>query len=254
MIKKVGVQTFTVREHTKSLKGIKETFIMLNEMGYKRFELAYLEFSNQTLELFKAMQEEYGFEYVTCQMTLSKIKNEFDFVIDFCEQLGIKTLEVSVIPAMSFLKKEKGLLELSNELNELGEKTSTYGITLLYHHHNYELFKMGDKLGIEHLFDHTDPKLVYFVIDTYWLARSGFNPGNFIDKHQSRIKGVHLRDCEMFYKMFSFKYKDQALGLGSVDFSFLNKEYPSIEFYSVEQNTKTPFKDLKVSYDYLNNL
>jgi len=255
MIEKLGVQTFTVRNEIKTPDDIRKTFTRLNDIGYKRFELARMKYNQAELNVLKELKKEFDFEYVTCQIKMKTIIKNFDWLMKFSIELGIPTIEVSVIPISDFLKREKGMIELSGKLNELGQRTKKAGINLLFHHHNFELIKMGGKLGIDHLFENTDREFVNFVVDTYWLARSGFDPFSFVKKHEDRVKGIHLRDSEMFQKGFGFDYKDQVIGKGTINFDpFKNEILNNVDFYSVEQNSSDPIEDLKSGYNYLSHL
>ncbi|MGL1893007.1 MAG: sugar phosphate isomerase/epimerase [Spirochaetaceae bacterium] len=251
-MKNLGVQTFTIRELIKTPETLRKTFTELVQIGYKRFELARMKYDQAELDVLKDLQKEFGLEYVTCQIKYKVILKRFDWLMKFSKELNIPTLEVSVIPMDAFLKKEKGMLELSKKLNDLGKRTQEHGVNLLYHHHNFELIPMGSKIGFDHLVDNTDPKLVNFVIDTYWLARSGFDPNCFIDRYISRVTGVHLRDCEFISSGFGFGFKDQKIGAGSINFEpFKEDKYKDINFFSVEQATSDPMADLKFSYNNL---
>lgn len=255
MLDRLGVQTFTIRKLIKNSVELRKTLTELGEMGYTHFELARMKYNREELAVLKELQERYHFTYVTCQIKMDVIIKRFDWLMEFSRELKIPTIEVSVIPLKSFLKKREGMLELAEELNALGSRTKEYGVELLYHHHNYELILMDDELGLIHLFNHTDPDLVNFVIDTYWLARSGFNPYSFIKEYEDRVRGVHLRDCNFYHKALSFKFRDEVVGRGSIDFKmFKSDKLENILFFSVEQDSKNPIEDLKLSYIYLKEM
>ncbi len=252
MINKFGVQTFTVRKHLKTPSELKTTFLKLYEIGYTHFELARLDFNEANFEVLKALQKEKGLVYTTSQIEYKVIKNNFDFLMKFSNELNITSIEVSVIPIQRFFQKKQGMLLLAKELNELGRKTKEHGVNLLFHHHNFELVSMDDKLGIEHLMDNTDSSLVNFVADTYWLASSGYDPYTFINNHIDRIKGIHLRDSMLTSNLLFFKCNDTVIGIGSIDFrNIVNLD---VDFFSVEQASPNPFVDLETSLNYLQNL
>lgn len=255
MLDRLGVQTFTIRKEIRTPEGLRETLTTLGEIGYKQFELARMRYNKDELTVLKELKELYGFSYVTCQIKLDLILKRFDWLMEFCHELKITTIEVSVIPTKNFLKKRRGMLELAEQLNLLGQRTKEYRVDLLFHHHNFELIPMGDKLGIIHLMDHTDPNYVNFVMDTYWLARSGFNPYSFIKNYEDRVRGVHLRDCQFLQKGLGFKFRDQAIGRGSIDFlPFKTENLDNILFFSVEQDSSDPIEDLRFSYLTLKGL
>jgi sugar phosphate isomerase/epimerase len=252
MIRNLGVQLFTVRKHTETPEALEETLRKLYNMGYRYFELARIQFTPKEMEVLKKLKEELGLIYTTSQIKLPVILKQFDWLMTFSKALDIKSIEVSVIPMKAFLGREKGLCNLAQQLNILGKRMKGKGISLLYHHHNFEMIRLGNERGIDLLMSKTVSGYVNFVADTYWLARSGVEPGGFIEKYDERIKGIHLRDCQYHFKGFKFKFSDSAVGDGTVDFRFLKKI--SNKFLSVEQATDQPFEMLKKSRDYLMKL
>jgi len=256
MINKVGIQTFTIRKQIQTLSRLENTFRYYAKQGIKNFELSRLNFNRDEMLALQKLKDELELTFTASQITLKNIIRNFDFLMEFSTTLGIKYIEVSVIPMRSFLKKEKGIIELSKTLNELGARTKERGIGLLFHHHNFELIKFSDSISFDIIACNTDKELVNFVCDTYWLARSGYDPAKFISDRKDRIKGVHLRDNRFYYKFGKFQSKDTAIGDGTIDFKSIVEDdlENKIDFYSIEQDTPIPQKDIMKSYDYLEKL
>lgn len=256
MISKVGIQTFTIRKQIKTLEGLESTLKFYSEQGIKNYELSRLNFSMEEMHVLKKLKFELGLTYTASQITLNKIIKDFDFLMDFSNALSIKYIEVSVIPLMSFIKKKKGIIKLSETLNKLGTRTKEHGVKLLFHHHNFELIKYDGELSFDILMDNTNKELVNFVCDSYWLARSGYNPAGFISERRDRVKGVHLRDNQFFCQLGKFKSSDTVIGEGTIDFkSIIEADRENkIDFYSIEQDTAIPQNDIIKSYNYLKNL
>lgn len=252
MIENVGVQLFTVRKYTRTPDALEATLRKLHEMGYSRFELARLRFSPEELAVLKRLKAELGLVYTVSQIKLKVIQKRLDWLIEFSKTLGIGYIEVSVIPMKAFLGGEKGLRALAAELNALGAQLKERGVSLLYHHHNFELIRLGDRLGIDILLAETDRRYVNLVADTYWIARSGIHPGDFIERRAERIGGIHLRDCQYRFRGLRFVFNDCAVGDGTVDFGFLARL--SGRFMSVEQATEQPFEMLQRSRAALERL
>ncbi len=223
MIDKIGLQTFTIRNDIKTIVDMEGALRYYNGNGIKRFELARIKFNSEELELLKKLKSELSLSYIASQITLKRILKDFDYLMRFSKELGITYLEVSVIPTLSFLRKKKGIIDLSKKLNELGKRTKEHNVKLLYHHHNYELISYDDKLSLDILIDNTDSDLVNFVCDTYWLARSGYNPAKFIGDRINRIKGLHLRDSKFYHKWSKFDFTDTFIGDGTIDFAEIVK-------------------------------
>lgn len=50
---------------------------------------------------------------------------------------------------------------------------SLYLCAAVYHNHFQEFQKFGDKFVYEIIAEKTDPSLVFFEMDTYWMYREG---------------------------------------------------------------------------------
>lgn len=256
MIEKIGVQTFTIRKLINTPEKLYTTLLDLSRSGIKNFELARISFSKEELAVLLKLKRQENLNFSVCQIKLKDIEKNLDWYQEFCNMLDIKYLEVAVIPMKSFLKREKGLLKLSDRLNILGRRVKEKGINLLYHHHHFEMVKYNNKLSLNIIMDNTDPNLVNFVADTYWLARGGFNPAKYIDDNKSRIKGIHLRDYELNFKKFDFSITDSTVGKGTIDFKEIvdkDKNW-NVDFYSIEEATDEPINALNESYNYLSKL
>lgn len=256
MIKKIGLQTFTIRKDIKTVSGLENELRHYVSLGIKSFELSRIKFNSEEMEVLKMLKDELGIKYIASQITLGKIKSDFDFMMEFSKKLDIKYLEVSVIPLKNFLKGKEGIKALGRELDKIGKRTKEHGISLLFHHHNFELIKFENKISLDLLIDETDSKLVNFICDTYWIAKSGYNPAKFIADRLSRVRGVHLRDNHFYFKTGKFSSTDTTIGQGTIDFESITAldKQGLIEFYSIEQDTDNPKKDIKQGYDYLKNI
>ncbi len=256
MINKIGLQTFTIRKSIKTPKSLVSTLKYYAGKGIKSFELARINFDTGELEALQNLKNSHGVTYSACQITLKKIKSQLDFLAEFAKKLDIKFIEVSVIPMKSFIAGKKGILSLSSELNELGKRLKEQGVGLLYHHHNFELIKFGGEISLDILLEHTDSRYVNLVCDTYWLAKSGYSPAEFIKKRMGRVKGIHLRDNIFKFKNGKFSSTDGVLDEGTIDYSFIRDlaAQSDVDFFSIEQDSKCPECDALKSYEYIKEI
>ncbi len=69
------------------------------------------------------------------------------------------------------------------------------GLKLAYHNHDFEFKDWGGgKTGFDVLLKDTDPSLVNFEMDIYWVVRAGHDPIKIIKENPGRIKMWHLKD------------------------------------------------------------
>jgi sugar phosphate isomerase/epimerase len=97
----------------------------------------------------------------------------------------------------------------ATRLNQLGKVVKEHGMTLAYHNHTAEF--ANHNAEIQGLADHTDPKVVSFLMDAGHGYQGGGDPAEFMRRNSHRLVGVHLK---------TFKNKIEQVPLGQGDFGF----------------------------------
>jgi len=166
--------------------------------------------------------------------------------------LGIKFL---VCPYLA--KEDRETIEqyklIAEQLNKAGSACKSEGVEFAYHNHDFELLPINGELPLDVLMNHTDPALVKFEMDVYWVVKAGQNPVELMKKYPGRFKMAHIKDMDKTpEKSFT------EVGNGSIDFKTFLKEAQTAGFqhYFVEQD-KTPANPLisiEKSFKYLNTL
>ena len=108
----------------------------------------------------------------------------------------------------------EGYRRTAMRLNQAGEALRPYGATVLYHNHEFE-FKVlaGGLTGYDLLLRETDPALVRFEVDTYWVAYAGREPQRFLVDHAERVGAVHAKQIRLADKA------EVGIGEGDIDFA-----------------------------------
>lgn len=141
---------------------------------------------------------------------------------------------------------------LADKLNDAAIACQSEGLHLAYHNHDFEFFDFGGTCGFDILSAETDPALVYFELDHYWVAYAGKNSLDIIDRLPGRIKLWHIKDMDRTpNRGFT------SVGSGLIDYRsiFKVKEKSGLESFFVEQDESTgsPFESIEKSFHYLNN-
>jgi sugar phosphate isomerase/epimerase len=150
---------------------------------------------------------------------------------------------------------------LAEKLNKAGEAVNAAGMKLAYHNHNFEFKDWGNgQIGFHILLQETDPKLVSFEMDMYWVTRAGVNPEDLIKAHPGRFKMWHIKDMEIKKDPSTDLGNDQAfteVGTGVIDYKniFKLKKLSGMEYFFVEQDqVKLPvYESISKSYQNLKN-
>jgi sugar phosphate isomerase/epimerase len=149
--------------------------------------------------------------------------------------------------------------KLAARFNTAATEAKKSGLKLAYHNHDFEFKDWGGgQTGFDVLLKETDPSLVFFEMDIYWVTRAGQDPIQLINNNPGRIKMWHLKD--MSQKMPpSYSVEGQQyfapVGTGIIDFKtiFQNKAKSGMEFFFVEQDQSSEpiFDAITKSYNYV---
>ena len=248
-----GVQTFTIRKYQK--KSIRSSYLPLINLGIKNFEVARIDFNTQNANELKSLIDEFGIEISSVQVKPKYVFSDIDGVVEFCNITGCKNVVISMLPWVCILGGEEKFYSFVNSLDNIFSEYEKRGITLAYHHHNWEYIKLSNnKTRMEELL--TKTKKIKFVHDTYWTARCGTAPSIQIKKFGDRLLGIHLRDLTFKKKGIDVLSVDTFIGNGVIAFDEVLKAAKEVgcSYYVIEQNTYNPYDDIEKSYKYLNSL
>jgi len=134
-------------------------------------------------------------------------------------------------------------------MNQIGEITRKAGITFGYHNHDFEFHLLEDKLPYDTLLGETDPDLVTFEMDVYWVVKGQQDPFQYIEKYPGRFQLLHVKDM-------SDDGESCIIGNGCIEFKELLKlsEKAGLEriIYEQEQYSEgTPLYCAERSCSYI---
>jgi sugar phosphate isomerase/epimerase len=223
---------------------------LLAEAGYAEIEPAY-DYGGLSPSAFRAATDAVGLRVVGSHHNPG----------DFRGDLAGPTLERAAVlgqryVGVSYMDGEEtpdGYRRMAEEMNGWGELARSYGLRWYAHLHDNE-FRTDPGTG-QVLFDiwlaETDPRLVDFELDLYWILRAGVDPGPYLDAHERRFPLLHLKDG------VPTEGVETDLGDGSVDFPGIlaHLRHPAAHHYVIERDEQPdPPRTARRSYDYLRSL
>jgi len=247
-LKKIGVQLYTVR--TQLEKDFEGTIAKVAEIGYKEVEF-FTYYGHEPKEV-KAILERHGLTSPSTHVPMKDLRDKLQQSIDAAHIIGHEWI---VNPWVD--EEDRGSIEnwkrIAAFLNQTAMKVQAAGLKFAYHNHDFEFKPTDGRLPYDVLQADTDPKLVQFEMDMYWITRGGQDPLKYFNKYPGRYPLVHVKDME---KPAGHNFTE--VGRGRIDFKriFAQSEKAGIQHYYVEQDETpgSPFDSLKISYDYLKNL
>ena len=102
---------------------------------------------------------------------------------------------------------------VADKLNQAGQLCKTAGLKLAYHNHDFEFKSIGGTTLYDVMLKQTDPALVDFEMDIYWVVRAGQDPIKLITQHPKRFTMWHVKDMEK-----ANPEHNTEVGSGTIDF------------------------------------
>ena len=265
--KPIGVQLYTVRDQAeKDLPGVLK---VIHEIGYQEVE-PYWNIYNHPAKELKQMLTDHGLTAPSGHFDYEGLDTKFDYA----SELGLTYMTCPMLPK-SMWNSLDDFKKAADQFNKWGAEAKKRKMKFAFHNHNYEFKELGDQNshfaglpagaplnGYSVLWHFTDPKLVSFEMDCYWVAQAGIDPVKFLDMHGERIKMLHLKDRKPGFPP-SQSLDDAAMHFTEVGNGSLNwkailaaAQKNKIEHMFVEQDfcDKPPLESLKISYENLQKL
>ncbi len=249
-----GIQLYTVRDVIPG--DPKAVMKELANFGYTQFES--FEHPKQGMfwgmehTAFKAYMDEIGVELVSSHCDTSK---NFEKKAGQAGEIGMKYL---VSPWVGPQKKMDDWKKIADEFNRLGGICKQNGLRFAYHNHGYSFVGLEGVIPQDYLIENTDPELVDFEMDLYWVVTAGADPGAYLQKYPNRWRLCHVKDR---LKGASPDQQDAScdLGTGSLDFPEILKTARAngMQFYIVEQeryDNSSSMDSAKVDAAYMKQL
>ena len=148
----------------------------------------------------------------------------FGEALDAAQALGHRHVVVPWIPEER-RKSADDYRGVADTLSRMGQRAATREIRVVYHNHAYEFESLhggsrapGDPddgvVPYDLLLERTDPHLVGFQADLYWMRAAGRDPLDYFRRWRGRYLSVHVKDMDARGRMV-------PVGDGVMDFRTL---------------------------------
>ena len=275
----LGVQLFAVRDML--IADPRGALAKLGEIGFREVELFGFEqnvFIDDPLFGLSATEFRDALESAGLSAPIAHVSGAFEDISEvagIAGSLGVMTLINPMAPEFLTVRDGQAIVSgvsgrdqmmgLASRLNAQGRECERNGLGFGYHNHHMEFEPLGDRPAFDFLAENTDPALVKFELDVGWVAVSGHDPVDYIDRYHDRIIAVHMKDYDPSLskgtdpKTYPIPEQAQLVepGAGSLDFERLVKALDKYEichrFVEVDVTTE-PIETVERGYNYLANL
>lgn len=252
-LKDFGIQLYSVRDDlAKDPKGVLK---QLSSYGYKQvesFEGGKGMFWGMSNTEFKSYMDELGMKIISSHCDISK---DFEKKAADAAAIGMKYL---ICPYKGPQKDIDAFKKFAEEFNQKGEICKKNGIRFAYHNHDYSFVNMNGEMGQDVMMKNTDPKLVDFELDMYWVVAAGQDIETWLKKYPKRFRLCHVKDRK---KGATATEKDASvvIGTGSINYPKILKTAKKLgmEYYIVEQEKwegTTPMQAAQADATYMKTL
>jgi sugar phosphate isomerase/epimerase len=145
-------------------------------------------------------------------------------------------------------------LEMAATFNRLGEIAGNAGLKFAYHNHAYTFHELEGEIPQAVLMDNTDPDLVEYQMDIYWVVAGGHDPTEWIRRYPGRFTSCHVKDFANGEDPESV-----TLGTGIIDYPPLLQfsRENGMEYFIVEQEAytgTTPIDAVRDNAEYMRSI
>ena len=225
-INRLGIQLYSVRDRFKP--DFAGTLEALAAIGYKDVETAGL-FQHDPYAV-RAKLDELGLVSRSAHVPIDAVQKDLGKLLDISAILGQNNL---IVPFVNDAwRSPEGYRKLADVLNEAGAVIAKAGKRIAYHNHDFEFDRLGNgETGYDILLSHTDPDLVSFEADLFWMVKANVDPVAMFKRAPGRFISCHIKDRTASGDMV-------PVGDGVIDFAALLAEHElaGLDCYYVEHD------------------
>lgn len=226
------------------------TLEMLAEAGYAEIEPAYT-YGGRTASQFRRIADANGLRIIGSHHSPDDFRGaRAQQTLDNAAALGQDYVGVSY---MDGPQTAEGCRAMAQEMNRWGEAARARGLRWYAHLHDNE-FHTDPRTG-QTLFDvwleETDPRLVWYEMDLYWILRAGVEPAPYLTSYEASFPLLHVKGGAPWDNI------ESDLGEGEIDFPamFEHLRGLSAHHFVIERDQQPgPVRTANVSYDYIRSV
>lgn len=241
---RIGLQLYTVRGEMQ--RDMEATLARVAEIGYREVEFAG--YFDRAPAQVAALLEQNGLASPSAHIGFDQMRDEWERVLGDSAEIGHAYVTIPSIAAgdRRTIDDWKRIAAL---FNERAAQADAAGLRFAYHNHDFEFAPIGDAIPFDVLLAETDPALVHFELDIYWITRAGHDALDYFARFPGRFSMTHLKDSAG-----PPDHRMVDVGSGSIDFGRIiaAADDAGVQHHFVEHdNPADPMASIRSSYEYL---
>ena len=256
-----AVQTYTIREFTKTRDSLAQSLEKIAALGYPAVQLSAVgamagDVPEVSPALARRMLDDNGLKCIATHRSWDALAENTAQEIDFHHTLGCDFAAIGGLPGAYQSQGEAGFRAFLRDSAPIIARFKDAGIRFGYHNHAWEFERIGyegsgSPRTLFDLFVEQGGPDFLLELDLYWISHAGLNPERLIERCRGRVPVVHVKDKEMN----GHEPVMAPVGEGNLDWPHLLPACAAsgAEWYTVEQDEcrRDPFDCLRSSLEFL---
>lgn len=240
-----GVQLYTVRD--SMAKDVEKTLQAIAGIGYREVEFAG--YYTRTAKEIKGMLARFGLASPSTHVNGETVQQDPAPFVDIAAEIGHDYVTIAYMQPEN-RKTADDWKRWVDVANRLGEACRQNGLRAAYHNHDFEFQEIDGIVPFELLLAETDPALIDFEVDFYWVREAGLGIRDVLAMAPERMALSHIKDRHVDGRMVD-------VGDGTIDFAAILADpvAASIRHCFVEHDIPDdPFRSVAASHQVLRRI
>ena len=236
-----GLELYSLRVQFKA--DLTGTLDKVKALGFVEVETSGT--YGQTPEKFHDLLEERGLKAISAHFQYGDLVKNVDEAVAAAQKLKVTYVAVPGFPHKASLANEDEVRRAAADFNHWGEVFKRAGIQFTYHPHGFEFGHREDgSTMFDLLAQETNPELVNFEMDVWWVVQPGQDPVKLLRKYPTRFLLMHLKEGNL------------ALGTGRIDWPAVLTAAAAVgvKHYFIEDESPNVESNLPITIRYLDGL
>jgi sugar phosphate isomerase/epimerase len=193
-----------------------------------------------------------------------ELKKDLPDAVKRAHTLGLKYAGVAWIPHDIGSFCEADVEKAAADFHAFGKAFKASGIQFFYHTHGYEFRPVSEgatETFFDHLAQHTQPDLIAFEMDVFWVYQAGLDPVQLLAKYPGRWPLMHLKELRNGAVRGVYTGRVPLtdivpLGTGQIDWPAVLQQAArsGVKYYFIEDESPTVNDALPQTIKYLGSI
>ena len=187
---KIGLQIYSLRYEAE--KDLPATLALIRSLGFEEVEVPP-GFYGRSAREFRRLLDEAGLTPTAMGESYDRLDNDIDAVAKDAQTLGVEYVVCSSVPHKTYLTVEECDRAVV-ALQRFGKALAKERLRCCYHTHGAEFAEADEGTVFDRLVQRTDPELVNFEMDIFWIVYAHQDPVQLLHRYPGRFPLMHVKD------------------------------------------------------------